>query len=132
MVNYEGKNVVITGDYNIAHHPIDVYNPANCEGKSGYLPEERGVYPKTKIFDQLMYFAKLKGMIKFAKLTNFQLILSCELLVFRKIKHHVSGNADDIECKARCRTQKKICKASASCRARLHCKQRFFRIHLIG
>ena len=36
-----GKNVVITGDYNIAHHPIDVYNPSNCEGKSGYLPEER-------------------------------------------------------------------------------------------
>lgn len=37
----DGKNVVITGDYNIAHHPIDVYNPKNCEGKSGYLPEER-------------------------------------------------------------------------------------------
>ena len=37
----QGKNVVITGDYNIAHHPIDVYNPKNCEGKSGYLPEER-------------------------------------------------------------------------------------------
>ena len=30
----------------------------------GYLPEERGVYPKTKIYDQLMYFAKLKGMDK--------------------------------------------------------------------
>ena len=30
----------------------------------GYLPEERGVYPKTKIFDQLMYFAELKGMKK--------------------------------------------------------------------
>jgi len=28
----------------------------------GYMPEERGVYPKTKIFDQLVYFAKLKGM----------------------------------------------------------------------
>lgn len=28
----------------------------------GYLPEERGIYPKTKIYDQLMYFAKLKGM----------------------------------------------------------------------
>ena len=28
----------------------------------GYLPEERGVYPKTKIFDQLKYFAELKGM----------------------------------------------------------------------
>ena len=30
----------------------------------GYLPEERGVYPKTKIYDQLMYFAELKGMQK--------------------------------------------------------------------
>lgn len=30
----------------------------------GYLPEERGVYPKTKIIDQLMYFAELKGIKK--------------------------------------------------------------------
>ena len=30
----------------------------------GYLPEERGVYPKTKILDQLIYFAELKGMNK--------------------------------------------------------------------
>ena len=30
----------------------------------GYLPEERGVYPKTKVYDQLMYFAELKGMNK--------------------------------------------------------------------
>ena len=30
----------------------------------GYLPEERGIYPKTKIFEQLMYFAELKGMNK--------------------------------------------------------------------
>ncbi len=28
----------------------------------GYLPEERGVYPKVKILDQLLYFAELKGM----------------------------------------------------------------------
>lgn len=28
----------------------------------GYLPEERGIYPKSKIFDQLLYFAELKGM----------------------------------------------------------------------
>ena len=28
----------------------------------GYLPEERGVYPKVKIKDQLKYFAELKGM----------------------------------------------------------------------
>ena len=30
----------------------------------GYLPEERGVYPKVKIMDQLLYFAELKGMKK--------------------------------------------------------------------
>lgn len=28
----------------------------------GYLPEERGIYPKSKIFGQLIYFAELKGM----------------------------------------------------------------------
>ena len=30
----------------------------------GYLPEERGVYPKTIIMNQLLYFAELKGMKK--------------------------------------------------------------------
>ena len=30
----------------------------------GYLPEERGVYPKTKVIDQLVYFGMLKGMSK--------------------------------------------------------------------
>lgn len=28
----------------------------------GYLPEERGLYPKTKIAEQLRYFAQLEGM----------------------------------------------------------------------
>lgn len=32
----------------------------------GYLPEERGLYPKKIIFDQLTYFARLKGMDKSA------------------------------------------------------------------
>ena len=30
--------------------------------KLGYLPEERGLYPKKKINDQLLYFAELNGM----------------------------------------------------------------------
>ncbi|MBO4395925.1 MAG: ATP-binding cassette domain-containing protein [Eubacterium sp.] len=30
----------------------------------GYLPEERGLYPKKKIIDQLVYLARLKGMKK--------------------------------------------------------------------
>ena len=32
--------------------------------KVGYLPEERGLYPKKKIIEQLVYFAELKGMKK--------------------------------------------------------------------
>lgn len=32
--------------------------------KIGYLPEERGLYPKKIIIDQLSYFAQLKGMTK--------------------------------------------------------------------
>lgn len=37
--------------------PID-YNKVQI----GYLPEERGLYPKKLIIDQLTYFAELKGM----------------------------------------------------------------------
>jgi len=32
--------------------------------KIGYLPEERGLYPKLKVKDQLMYLGRLKGMSK--------------------------------------------------------------------
>lgn len=40
----------------------------------GYLPEERGLYPKKKIMDQLIYFAELKGMSRsdaVASITNW-------------------------------------------------------------
>lgn len=36
----------------------------------GYLPEERGVYPKSKVQDQLLYFAELKGMNKKEAITS--------------------------------------------------------------
>jgi ABC-2 type transport system ATP-binding protein len=32
--------------------------------KIGYLPEERGLYKKMKVYDQVLYFAQLKGMGK--------------------------------------------------------------------
>ena len=41
------------------------WNDKQVERKNvnfGYLPEERGIYPKTKIYEQLIYFAELKGM----------------------------------------------------------------------
>ena len=37
----EGKHVVLCGDYNVAHKPIDLENPATNEKNPGYLPEER-------------------------------------------------------------------------------------------
>lgn len=37
-------------------------NPHDLSRMMGYLPEERGLYPKVKVSDQLIYFAKLRGM----------------------------------------------------------------------
>lgn len=36
-----GKNIILCGDYNIAHKAIDLANPSRNEGNPGYLPEER-------------------------------------------------------------------------------------------
>ncbi|MCR5061770.1 MAG: exodeoxyribonuclease III [Treponema sp.] len=36
-----GFDIVLCGDYNIAHKPIDLANPKTNEGNPGYLPEER-------------------------------------------------------------------------------------------
>jgi len=36
-----GKNIVLCGDYNIAHKEIDLKNPKQNENNAGFLPEER-------------------------------------------------------------------------------------------
>ena len=36
-----GENIIITGDFNTAHMPIDLKNPKENETTSGFLPEER-------------------------------------------------------------------------------------------
>ena len=46
-----------SGEVLIDGQPID-YSKIGI----GYLPEERGLYPKKIIIDQLTYFAELKGM----------------------------------------------------------------------
>jgi len=35
------KKIVLCGDLNIAHHPIDIHNPVSNKKSSGFLPEER-------------------------------------------------------------------------------------------
>lgn len=37
----EGKNIIITGDFNTAHNEIDLANPKENSKTSGFLPEER-------------------------------------------------------------------------------------------
>ena len=37
----QGYNIILCGDYNIAHTPIDLANPKSNEKNAGYLPEER-------------------------------------------------------------------------------------------
>jgi exodeoxyribonuclease-3 len=37
----KNKNVIISGDYNICHHAIDIHDPVGNKNSSGFLPEER-------------------------------------------------------------------------------------------
>ena len=36
-----GKEIIVVGDYNVAHKNIDVYDPVSLSQCSGFLPEER-------------------------------------------------------------------------------------------
>jgi exodeoxyribonuclease-3 len=40
-LHQDGKNVIITGDFNTAHKEIDLANPKENSKTSGFLPEER-------------------------------------------------------------------------------------------
>lgn len=66
----------------------------------GYLPEERGVYPKSKIFDQLMYFAELKGMKKqeaIDAINNWAKILRVEEYLNMPAEKLSKGNQQKIQ-----------------------------------
>lgn len=53
--------LVISGDYNICHQPIDIHNPVSNAKSSGFLPEERewlGKFIKSGFIDSFRYFHK--------------------------------------------------------------------------
>lgn len=41
LLRKERPNLVVVGDYNIAHHPIDIHNATANKDSSGFLPQER-------------------------------------------------------------------------------------------
>lgn len=57
----------------------------------GYLPEERGLYPKEKILDQLIYLATLKGMSKKDAITSVNY-----WLVFLNMSEHKNKPLDTL------------------------------------
>jgi exodeoxyribonuclease-3 len=51
--------LMICGDYNICHKPIDIHNPKGNERNSGYLPEERawiGKFIESGFIDTFRHF----------------------------------------------------------------------------
>lgn len=40
-LRWKYPNLIISGDYNICHRPIDIHNPKSNANSSGFLPEER-------------------------------------------------------------------------------------------
>lgn len=70
------------------------YNDQEVSRKSvnfGYLPEERGLYPKTKVIDQLLYFAALKNMPKDKAIKEIN-----ELAKILKIEEYLNMEAEKL------------------------------------
>lgn len=70
------------------------YNDQEVSRKSvnfGYLPEERGLYPKTKVIDQLLYFAALKNMPKDKALKEIN-----QLAKILKIEEYLNMEAEKL------------------------------------
>ncbi|WP_413302261.1 ABC transporter ATP-binding protein [Bacillus sp. 1P10SD] len=66
----------------------------------GYLPEERGLYPKLKVSDQIVYLARLRGMPKGAALSELRLWLDrfkIQEYENKKVEELSKGNQQKIQ-----------------------------------
>lgn len=55
----ENKKLILSGDYNICHKPIDIHNPISNKNSSGFLPEERAWmdrFTESGFIDTFRYF----------------------------------------------------------------------------
>ena len=60
----KGRNVILCGDYNIAHEEIDLARPKENENNPGFLPEERAAmtrFLKSGYVDTFRHFVKEGG-----------------------------------------------------------------------
>ncbi len=68
--------------------------------KIGYLPEERGLYPKKKILEQLIYFAALQGIDKKTAINNADALfkkLEIEEYKSRRLDTLSKGNQQKVQ-----------------------------------
>ncbi|MCM4155216.1 exodeoxyribonuclease III [Gramella sp. AN32] len=59
QLKLEIPNLIIGGDYNICHQPIDIHDPVRLKTVSGFLPEERAWidgFMKSGFIDSFRYF----------------------------------------------------------------------------
>ena len=66
----------------------------------GYLPEERGLYPKRKIMEQLVYFASLQGIDKKTAISNADALfkrLNIEEYKNRRLDTLSKGNQQKVQ-----------------------------------
>lgn len=66
----------------------------------GYLPEERGLYPRQKVMDQMIYFANLKGMNTLDAINNSKNLLKkldAEQYANKKLETLSKGNQQKIQ-----------------------------------
>ncbi len=63
-IQKEGQQIILCGDYNIAHKPIDLANPKANEHNPGYFPQERAwmdQYVQAGLVDTFRMFTQEEG-----------------------------------------------------------------------